>query len=135
MSMSVWKARRNDRYRGNHSIAYLVTTLERLMRYPSVKTIERELTSRYTHSYLSPRLAAKAIRETMERDSVNIAMENINEILGLCGVECIPEGHNSKSPAIEYCNTGDTYDPTMMFINGSFRIGCWGDIVERGHYD
>lgn len=63
------------------------------------------------------------------------AMNRIDSILGTHGVEHIPAGHNSKSPAITYCNTGDTYGTTVMLINGRFRIGCWGDIVERGNYD
>jgi hypothetical protein len=58
-----------------------------------------------------------------------------NEILGTYGVEYIPKGHNSKSPAIEYCNAGDTYNSTLLFVSGRYRVGCWGDIVERGQYD
>lgn len=41
------------------------------------------------------------------------AMEAIDAILGTCGVESIPAGHNSKSPALTYCNTGDTYGTTI----------------------
>lgn len=62
-------------------------------------------------------------------------MRAIDRILRTCGVEYIPKGHNRRSPAIYYCNTGDTYDTTIMKINGRFRVGCWGDIVERGNYD
>ncbi len=53
-----------------------------------------------------------------------------------CGVESIPSGHNAASPAIQYCNTGDPYVMTLMYIAGrGYRVGCWGDIVERGKYD
>ena len=54
--------------------------------------------------------------------------------LGTSGVEHIEAGSNHRSPAIDYLNTGDTYDLTIMFIRGRFRVGCWGDIVERGNY-
>ncbi len=62
-------------------------------------------------------------------------LERIDKILGTCGVERIPHGHNQQSPTIHYCNGGDTYTVTILKISGRFRIGCWGDIVERGHYD
>jgi hypothetical protein len=52
-----------------------------------------------------------------------------------CGVEYIPAGRGVNSPAIEYCNTGDTYANTLMYVSGKgYRVGCWGDIVERGNY-
>lgn len=55
--------------------------------------------------------------------------------LGTFGVEYIPAGSNKRSPAITYLNTGDCYDLTLMYVNGRFRLGCWGDIVERGNYN
>lgn len=59
-----------------------------------------------------------------------------DEILGTYGVEHIDKGRNAKSPAIDYCNTGDPYRTTLMYIHGrGFRVGCWGDIVERGNYE
>ena len=75
-------------------------------------------------------------------DSLRIApsfhackMKMANEVLGAHGVGYIARGHNAKSPAIEYCNAGDTYTSTLLFVNGRYRVGCWGDIVERGNYD
>jgi hypothetical protein len=62
-------------------------------------------------------------------------MDAIDTILGTHGVERIDRGHNAKSPTIVYCNAGDTYDTTVLKVNGRFRVGCWGDIVERGQYD
>lgn len=59
----------------------------------------------------------------------------IDKVLKTYGVEHIEHGHNTKSPAIDYCNTGDTYDTTVLKVNGRFRVGSWGDIVERGNYD
>lgn len=113
----------------------------KIMRYPSVKSIE-QLTSRYTHPWMSPNLTARCIRAAMESlpaDSIdNIhpsAMEVINDLLGLYGVDRIPQGNNDQSPSILYCNSGDAYEITMMHIKGRYIIGCWGDIVERGNYD
>jgi len=62
-------------------------------------------------------------------------MEKINTIMDSNGVECIPPGHNSRSPEILYINEGDSYMTTVLFVGGRFRLGCWGDIVERGNYD
>jgi hypothetical protein len=64
-----------------------------------------------------------------------ITLEKINTIMDGCGVETIPHGHNQKSPAIMYVNVGDPYHLTVMWYNGSFHVGCWGYIVEQGHYD
>ena len=55
--------------------------------------------------------------------------------LGTYGVESIDCGHNRNSPSIEYLNSGDTYETTVLYVRGQFRVGAWGDIVERGNYD
>ena len=65
----------------------------------------------------------------------DIRMAMADELCETCGVEYTPAGHNAKSPAIEYLNAGDTYAATLLYVNGSYRVGCWGDIVERGKYD
>lgn len=62
-------------------------------------------------------------------------MERIDAIIGTHGVEYIPAGRGAQSPAITYCNTGDTYGVTVLRVNERFRVGCWGDWVERGHYE
>lgn len=63
-------------------------------------------------------------------------MWRIDKILRTYGVEYIPAGPNAKSPAIRYCNAGDTYAATLMYVYGrGYCVGCWGDIVERGNYD
>jgi hypothetical protein len=64
---------------------------------------------------------------------IKIAM--LDKAVGACGVEYISHGLNSRSPAIEYLNTGDPYTSTLLFVNGKYRVGCWGDIVERGNYE
>lgn len=54
--------------------------------------------------------------------------------LGTFGVEYTPAGSNRRSPAITYLNAGDTYESTILYIRGRFRVGTWGDVVERGNY-
>lgn len=83
------------------------------------------------------RQQAREIRAVMAgpgRVDGRTRMERIDKILGTHGVEYIPRGSNTKSPAIVYCNAGDTYATTILMVNGRFRVGCWGDIVERGNY-
>ena len=59
-----------------------------------------------------------------------------SEITEGYGVEGVSAGHNAKSPAFDYVNQGDTYATTLLWIAGrGYRVGCWGDIVERGNYD
>lgn len=98
------------------------------MRYPSIAA----LTSAFGKD------KARAIRAIMlgaTHVNGNTRLERIDTVLGNCGVEYIPHGHNAKSPSITYSNTGDSYGTTILKVNGVFRIGDWGSIVERGHYD
>jgi hypothetical protein len=80
---------------------------------------------------------AKRIKAIMDgpRPAEGTRLQAIDKILGTHGVEYTPPGHNAKSPAICYCNAGDTYATTILKVRGRFRIGTWGDLVERGHYD
>lgn len=96
--------------------------------YPSIDTIKNGLNV--------TREQARFVRQAMEAEtSDHEIMRRIDDIIHTHGVEYIPKGHNQKSPAIDYCNTGDPYITTVLLVNGRFRIGCWGDIVERGNYD
>jgi hypothetical protein len=55
-----------------------------------------------------------------------------------CGVESIglPDGcfATCRESEVEvntrYVNRGDTYATTLMKVNGVYRVGCWGDVVE-----
>jgi len=63
-------------------------------------------------------------------------LERIDKVLNTCGVEFVGRGKNAHtSPHFYYCNAGDTYATTVLKVNGQFRVGCWGDIVERGNYE
>lgn len=75
-----------------------------------------------------------AHRSFAVRDAL-LVTEAARPELGTFGVEHIAQGHNRRSPEIEYLNAGDTYDLTLMYVNGRFVVGTWGDIVERGNYD
>lgn len=84
---------------------------------------------------LSERAASHA-RDCFGRSPLQyVKLLACDAILETHGVEFIAKGHNKRSPSIEYCNTGDTYAATLMWMNGRYSVGCWGDVVERGHYD
>lgn len=59
-------------------------------------------------------------------------LEVINDILGFDGVEGWATDMQS---GVQYCNTGETYDPTVIFVStsrntGYFCTGSWGDLLE-----
>ena len=86
------------------------------LRYPSIAALTR---------VFGPD-KARRIRVIMLGDChVNgeTRLQRIDTVLGNCGVEYIPRGHNAKSPSIHYSNTGDSYGVTILKINGQFRIG------------
>lgn len=63
-------------------------------------------------------------------------MEAVNVELGGSGEEYIQQGHNRRSPSFSYINLDETYATTILRIGkDQYRIGSWGDIVERGSYD
>ncbi len=93
---------------------------------PSIKTLMTRLNLSREH--------AKEIRAAMEnRKGLAVA----NRILNGFGVEVIglPDGcfNNCQTPdvTIRYVNTGDTYKTTLMKVNGTYRVGNWGDVVEQ----
>jgi hypothetical protein len=109
---------------------------------PSVKTLEL-LTTRYTGGLNDPRSdqsardRAKLIRAVLENSALKRCekLEEVSGILNLHGHEYIDAGKGQKSPAIEYVNSGDTYKVTLLYVHGrGFKVGCWGDIIERGNY-
>ena len=81
--------------------------------------------------------AAQRDRESYHpHETVTLKLEALNEVLEGYGVEYIAAGRGSKSPAFEYINFGGTYDTTIVYFPGrrTWRVTCWGDIVERGNY-
>ena len=104
------------------------------MNLPSIKTISR----------ITDIETAKKIRTAMEnyRDhsnpyagitvSMQATIEHIDTLLDTYGVEYIKG--SDGSPSITYCNAGDTYEDTVLFMAGRFIIGNWGGFVEAGNY-
>lgn len=81
---------------------------------------------------------AKAIRAAMDEDvefCTPRGLEFADPLIKGFGVEYIAQGRNSKSPAMEYVNMGDSYAVTLIKSNGSYWVGCWGNVVERGNYE
>lgn len=56
--------------------------------------------------------------------------ELIDGILKTCGVEYLGY-HKRAGQHVDYCNAGDTYATTVIFIGPRLIVGCWGDLVER----
>jgi hypothetical protein len=98
-----------------------------------------------------PMETARAIRlamETHERSGQPFATDTIDAIAAMIdgdGAETIRPGDGPRSPSIEYANRGDTYAPTVLYLDGvtdggrstgrgRWAVGSWGDIVERGRY-
>ena len=50
---------------------------------------------------------------------------------GFHGLEYLGENKRTGFD-VHYLNTGDAYTSTLIFHNGTMRVSCWGDLVERG---
>lgn len=72
--------------------------------------------------------------EHLTQDIGQTAFDTLDPHWGGEEVQEIPPGTGARSPRILYVNKGDPYETTVLWIGGNFRIGCWGDIVERGNY-
>jgi hypothetical protein len=55
-------------------------------------------------------------------------MHALNVVLKMYGVEEILDSRGNL--ACEYLNAGDTYATTLLFYNGLYHIGTWGELVE-----
>lgn len=97
--------------------------LNRAHRFCSVVRKKLEATGEYRHCHES-----FLVRDTL------LNVESVFVDLGTFGVEHIA-ANGEQSPEITYLNTGDQYDLTLLYVNGRFRLGCWGDLVERGNYN
>lgn len=54
----------------------------------------------------------------------------IDKMIDTCGVEYLGQLKRSGEH-VYYCNAGDTYAGTILFIGQRLVVGCWGDLVER----
>jgi hypothetical protein len=59
-----------------------------------------------------------------------IARQRIDGVLRTSGVEFL--GHHKRlCVPVYYCNAGDTYATTVVFLGPVMRVACWGDYVEK----
>ena len=122
------------------------------MSYPSVKTLSeitdkpKELRSiiegNLTEADIEARYPAtwKWLQSCYHRPAVRshiVRMYLADELLGTYGVEGLDLRAGRKC---DYCNTGETYDGTLVAIgkpgwfggfDWSYRVSSWGDIAER----
>lgn len=68
-------------------------------------------------------------RDVWENPCLAQARDRIDAILRTSGVEWLGV-HKRLGKSIYYCNAGDTYATTVLFIGGRLLVGCWGDLVE-----
>ena len=61
-----------------------------------------------------------------------IAHKRINAVLGTSGVEYLGAYYRDSSD-VHYCNAGDTYRDTIIFIGDRLIVGAWGDMIEQHH--
>lgn len=59
------------------------------------------------------------------------ARAQIDRLFQTHGVEYLGRDKRSGED-IDYCNAGDTYSGTILFIGSRLIVGTIGDIVERG---
>jgi hypothetical protein len=66
----------------------------------------------------------------------------IDKVLGTYGVEGMLLGRHGEDLSgtgseqgvmldCQYCNAGDTYALTVLYVNGRLCLGDWGSLVER----
>jgi hypothetical protein len=58
----------------------------------------------------------------------DIRMHCLDALAGSYGVESFELKNGTYC---DYLNTGDTYSPTLVRVNGFYRVASWGDIAER----
>lgn len=61
----------------------------------------------------------------------NNARTAVDAVLRTYGVEYLGRNKRTKDE-VYYCNAGDTYATTVLFVGPHLRVGCWGDLIERG---
>ncbi len=89
-------------------------------RYADVLAISEAARKHEDNCYASPALCELRMEALAALDS------------GFYGVESF---HLTKGRMagqwITYLNAGDAYTETLLYINGHYRVGCWGDYAEK----
>jgi hypothetical protein len=71
---------------------------------------------------------AARIAECYHTPSVSdVRMHVLDALAGTHGVETF----DTRKGYCTYLNAGDTYAPTLVRFQGSYRVTTWGDIAER----
>ena len=81
-----------------------------------------ELTQKKEHYYVETLEQAKTKIDEWRNKKYDIYFA-----LGTFGIEAFQTRNGTW---VEYLNTGDTYAPTIVRMNGHYRIASWGDIAE-----
>ena len=69
-----------------------------------------------------------------EPDRHTLVMIALDDLAGTHGVEHIGPVERWRGPPLEYLNTGDTYDETLLWFRdhaNPWRMGSWDDYAER----
>ncbi len=70
-----------------------------------------------------------------EPSEVELIMHAIDTVMGTHGVEAVYTDYDSSlnHPTAVYCNTGETYDPTIVYCyqRDRFLVTSWGDYYEN----
>lgn len=118
----------------------MTTTIQNpRFRSPSTQAIEAEFPGkgklakaifRMRRSELETLPAGEArIRECYNPPTTSdVRLHCLDALLGTFGVEAFQTRNGTW---VEYLNTGETYSPTIVRMNGHYRIASWGDIAER----
>lgn len=54
----------------------------------------------------------------------------IDSVINTHGIEYLGY-HKRQEVHVDYCNAGDTYTTTIIFMGDNLVVGCWGDLVEK----
>ena len=57
------------------------------------------------------------------------AREAVDRIIQTCGVEYLGI-HKRTHQHVYYCNAGETYATTILFMGPRLYVGCWGDLFD-----
>ena len=89
------------------------------------------VTRKWAHDCFSNPFTSQGWRETM-------MMSALSELIGGFGEESShgkgQDRHGTAWPRYRYVNVGESYAATLILNadTGIVKIGCWGDLAERG---
>jgi hypothetical protein len=104
------------------------------------KNIQKWLGRYFEHEghdpVLTSKVLAKEIAECRLRKTVDKILEHADTLMNANGIEAIRGAFHGDSYYQDivalYVNTGDTYEPTLLFntVTGGFVVTTFGDWVE-----